>query len=101
MNIKIQHTHTREEARRRVTTLINKLKRQYGDQIQNLNEEWTDYTGTIEGSAKGYSLSGTIDVKEDVLDIDLKLPFLLQVFGNKIRSVVEEQVKKELSDGKA
>lgn len=96
MNIKIQHTHTREEAKKRVTTLINKLKVQYSGQIQNLKEEWNGYTDTIEGSAKGYSLSGTIDVNEDTIDIDLKLPFLLQIFGNKIRSVVEEQVKKEL-----
>lgn len=97
MNINIQHNQTKEEAKRRVESLIQRLKKQYGGQIQNLKEEWSGYTNKIEGSAKGYSVSGTIDVKELIVNVDLKIPFLLQVFSKKIKSVVEEQIKKELA----
>jgi len=96
MTIDIRHHHTREEAKRRVELLIQRLKKEYGGQLQNFKEEWSGYTNKMEGSAKGYAVSGTIDVKDQLVTIDLKLPFLLKVFGAKIKSVVEEQIKKEL-----
>ena len=98
MNISIQHKQTKEEAKRRMEVLIQRLKKEYGGQLQNFKEEWSDYTNKVEGSAKGYSVSGMIDVKDGVVTVDLKLPFLLKVFSSKIKSVVEEQIKKELDD---
>ena len=69
---------------------------EYGGQIQDLKEEWVDYTDKIEGTARGYSISGAIEVKDLAVNIDLKIPFILRVFGAKIRSVIEQHVRKEL-----
>jgi putative polyhydroxyalkanoate system protein len=97
MKIEIKHRLARDEAKNRISGLIDQLKREYGSQIQNLNEKWVDYTDRIEGSAKGHSISGTIDVKDQAVNIDLKLPFILKIFSGRIRSVIEDHVRKELN----
>jgi len=97
MNIKIEHRQTKDEAKRRLEALIATLKTQHASQIQNLQEQWTGYTNKIKGTARGYSVAGTLEIKELAILIDLKIPLLLQVFSKKIRSVVEEHVKKTLS----
>jgi putative polyhydroxyalkanoate system protein len=96
MNIKIEHRQTRDEAKRRVEGLIQTLKTEYGSDIKNLQEHWTGYNNQISGSAKGYSVSGTVEIKELAILIDLKIPFLLQVFSKKIRAVVDQHVKNAL-----
>jgi hypothetical protein len=97
MNVQISHTHTQEEAKRRIESLIQNLKVQFGDQISDLKEQWADYTGKIEGSAKGYSLSGSIEISPDAVTVDLKIPFILRVFSKKIRAVMEERLERSLS----
>jgi len=96
MDIEIKNALTREEAKSRIIGLIGKLKEKYGGQIEDLKEEWSGDKGKFEGSAKGHSVSGSIDVKDLVVDIHIKIPFMLRIFSGKIRSVIEEQVGKEL-----
>ena len=97
MKIEIQHLLSKEDAKIRMENLIQKLKNEYEGQIQNMSEQWANYTNSIQVAARGYSISGTIEVKESIVSVDLRIPFLLQAFSKKIRSVVEEQLKKGLS----
>jgi hypothetical protein len=97
MKIEIPHLHTREKAKIKIENLIQTVKTEYGGQIKSMNENWSDYTDAIELSAIGYSISGTIEVKESLISIDLRIPFMLQPFSKKIRSVIEEHIKKALS----
>jgi Putative polyhydroxyalkanoic acid system protein (PHA_gran_rgn) len=97
MKIEIQHQHSKEDAKSRLENLIQELKNEYAGQIQNMNEQWANYTDNIEVSAKGYSISGIIEVKESIVSVDLKIPFILLPFSKKIRSLIEDHVKKGLS----
>ncbi|HMH23629.1 MAG TPA: polyhydroxyalkanoic acid system family protein [Puia sp.] len=97
MDIQVSHTHTREEAKKRIESLIRGQMTRYGNQITDLKEHWDEYTGKFEGSAKGYSVSGTVEIDADSVTVELKVPFVLRVFSKKIRSVVEDYLKKTLS----
>jgi hypothetical protein len=97
MNIKIQHSYSKEEAKMRAEKLIHRLKNEYKDQIRNLKDEWKDYTYTIEGTAKGYSISAIVEIKDQLIEVTLGVPLMLQVFSKKIRSVIEEQIRSVLS----
>jgi putative polyhydroxyalkanoate system protein len=96
MNIQIPHSNSKDETKKRLEALTGQLKTKYGSQIQDLKEEWTGFTGKVSGSAKGYSVTGTIAIEDALVSIDLKIPFLLQVFSKKIKSAVEEHVHKTL-----
>ncbi len=45
-------------------------------------------------SAKGISLSGTIDLEPNQIVFDLDVPFLLRPFKNQALELVETQIKK-------
>ncbi len=96
MNIQITHDKGRDEAKRRLGQLIQQLKSEYSSQVEEFTEGWEGYVNTISGKAKGFSVSGIVEVKEDVIDVDLTVPLLLRGFNKKIRTLIEEKVKAAL-----
>lgn len=97
MKIEVEHHLSREEARQRIEELIEKLRVQYKDELQDLAVEWTDYRAHIRIQARGYSTAGNLSVTETTVELDFYLPFLLQVFGKKIRSLVEGRLEESLA----
>lgn len=65
----------------------------------------TTWTGPnraeISFSVKGMSLSGTVDVKDRAIDLELDVPFLLKPFQGKAISVIETEIKAWLAKEKA
>jgi hypothetical protein len=55
----------------------------------------------ISFNVKGMSLSGTVDVKDKAIDLDLDVPFLLKPFQGKAISVIETEIKAWLAKEKA
>jgi putative polyhydroxyalkanoate system protein len=96
MNVRVAHSHSKQEAKNRIEQLIQKYKEEYHAQIQNLKVKWDEYRADVEVSAKGYTISGSIDIKDNSADIDLKIPFLLQAFNKKIKSAVHDTLTKAL-----
>ncbi len=63
---------------------------------------WTSPTrAQISFSVKGISLSGSVDVKERSIDLDLDVPFLLRPFQGQAISVIEGEIKEWLVKEKA
>ena|SRR5258706_14299466 len=52
-------------------------------------------------SVKGMSLSGTVDVRDKAIDLDLDVPFLLRPFQGQAVSVIEGEIRSWLSKEKA
>jgi hypothetical protein len=97
MKIEVAHHLSREEARQRVEELIETLKVQYKNELQDLAVAWTDYNAHVRLQARGYSTAGNLGVGERNVELDFYLPFLLQVFGKKIRAVVEAKLEESLA----
>jgi Putative polyhydroxyalkanoic acid system protein (PHA_gran_rgn) len=55
----------------------------------------------ISFSVKGMSLSGSVEVKEKSIDLDLDVPFLLRPFQGQAISVIEGEIKAWLAKEKA
>jgi len=51
-----------DEALNRVKARLTEIKTQYGNMVSNLTENWNGYVGTFSGSARGFSVSGTVTV---------------------------------------
>jgi hypothetical protein len=51
-----------DEALNRVKACLTEIKTQYGNMVSNLTENWNGYVGTFSGSARGFSVSGTVTV---------------------------------------
>lgn len=52
-------------------------------------------------TAKGVSLKGDLEVKDDVIEMELDVPFLLKPFKGKALGVIEEEIQKWVGKAKA
>ena len=96
MTIQVEHTLPIQEAKHRIEELIERYSQEYKNDLQDLVVNWTEETAHIRVQARGYSSAGTIEIKDSVVDLDFYLPFLLQVFGKKIKSVIHDRIQESL-----
>jgi len=96
MTIQVEHTLPIQEAKHRIEELIERYSQEYKNDLQDLVVNWTEDTAHIRVQARGYSSAGTIEIKDSVVDLDFYMPFLLQVFSKKIKSVVHDRIQESL-----
>jgi Putative polyhydroxyalkanoic acid system protein (PHA_gran_rgn) len=96
MTIQFEHTLPKQEAKHRIEELIERYSQEYKNDLQHLVVNWTEDTAHIRVQARGYSSAGTIEIKDSVVDLDFYMPFLLQVFSKKIKSVVHDRIQESL-----
>ena len=53
-----------------------------------------DDKAEISFSVKGMTLKGGVEVKDNSIDMDLEVPFMLKPFQGKAVSVIEGEIKK-------
>jgi hypothetical protein len=97
MTVQVEHTLSKQEAKRRIEGLIEQLRQENENELQSLVVDWTDDKAHIKLQARGYSTAGTLGIKENVVDLDFYVPFLLQVFGKKIKSVIHDRIQESLA----
>jgi hypothetical protein len=96
MTIQVEHTLPKPEAKHRIEGLIEQLREEYKHELQHLVVDWTEDTAHIKLQARGYSTAGSLEIKDSEVDLDFYVPFLLQVFGKKIKSVIHDRVQESL-----
>ena len=97
MTVTIPHQLPPAEAEARVKNLLEKVKAQFGDKIDNLEETWEGNTGNFKLSMSGQAASGTIRLLPAAVQVDIVLPFLATFFKGKIKSVIETEGAKILA----
>lgn len=97
MKIEIPHQRTKEEAQARIKNLLQNLKEKYAGKVNNVQENWFEDTGTFSLAMGPFSTSGSIVVKENLVEIDLTIPFIAGLYKDHIRSLIESQAKEALA----
>jgi Putative polyhydroxyalkanoic acid system protein (PHA_gran_rgn) len=94
--VTIEHHSTRAE-------VLRTLKRRFGDihaeiapYVSSVSEEWTDSGLTAEVTALGHSIHSQIDVDDQVVRIEVRLPGLLGIFSGLIETALQRQGPKLL-----
>ena len=91
LNVKIPHQLSKQEALDRIKNMLTGLKEQQKDKISNLQEDWQDNKGSFSFSVMGFDLAGDVNVGDDSVEINSKLPFAVSFF----KSTIEEMISKE------
>lgn len=63
---------------------------EYDPQISWVNERLAE----VNFRAKGLSMKGTFEIRDNAVDMDMEVPLLLRPFKNKALAVIEEQIQK-------
>jgi hypothetical protein len=91
VTVSIPHRLGREEAVRRLKSGLGSARSGYAHLMAVQEETWTGDHLQFRVSALGQSASGTIDVADDHVRLEVTLPWLLARLAEKIVPAVQKQ----------
>ena len=97
LEMSIPHQLDQQEAQDRIKSLLERVQSQFGNQVQDLKQEWNGNTGVFSFTVMNMPVSGTLTVNNNNVALDSKLPMAAAMFQGKIKSVIMEEAGKVLS----
>lgn len=91
MRIAISHHTTKANARGVLEQKIAALLSQFGGKLDDLQHRWIGDTLEFKGKARGFNVQGTMEVTDDEVVIEGKLPLLALPFEPKIKEAVRRE----------
>jgi|SRR3954463_3506816 hypothetical protein len=89
--VSIPHNLGKAEAQRRLQTGFSRLKTQFGDKLAALDETWIEDRMSFHAGAMGQTIDGHLDVMDDQVRVEVKLPWILAVVAEKARDFIQKQ----------
>jgi hypothetical protein len=87
--VSIPHRLGRSEARRRLDSGVGRLRPELGALLSGLDYHWEGDTLNFVASAMWQRITGRIEVLDDVVRIEIDLPWIMQL----LRDTVAKQVR--------
>jgi hypothetical protein len=91
MRISVPHFTTKEVARQKINERIASMFGQYGHYLAESSHSWEGDRLVFSGSAKGFKVSGTMEVTDSDVVIDAKLPLIAKPFESRVKHTVETE----------
>jgi len=91
LTVSIPHDLGRAEAMRRLQTGMGSLQAQFGDKLAKIEDRWTGDRMDFKVGVMGQSVSGHLDVREDSVQVEVQLPWVLAMLADKVRPVIQKQ----------
>lgn len=93
MRIVVPHHTDKATARNKINERLGQLLGQFGHFLGDSKHEWNGDTLTFSGNAKGFKVSGSLEVTDENVIIEGKLPLLAKPFEPRIKSSVEKEAE--------
>jgi hypothetical protein len=97
LNMVIPHQLSQDEALKRIKEMLNKLKAENPDKINDIKEKWIGYSGEFSFTAQSFLFSGTITVEPNQVNLDATLPLMAMLFKSKIEETIRQEAEKLLT----
>ena len=91
MRITVPHRTDKENAKKKINARIAQLFGQYGHYLSESEHKWDGDRLYFSGSAKGIKTSGTIEVTDNEVIIDGKLPLIAKPFEPRVKHTIEKE----------
>ena len=89
--VSIPHRLGREEALRRIKAGLAAARNNYSMLLNFHEETWSGDHVAFNVSALGQNAAGTIDVGDDQVRVEVRLPWLLSVFAEKLTPAIRKE----------
>ena len=98
MHLEIPHKFTtKAEAAARVKSALVEMRPHLGDKAKIEKEEWVGDTLNFVADIQGQNISGTLEVRDAMYDINAKLPLMMRMFEGRIEKALKEQTAQMLA----
>lgn len=93
--IELQHRTSLSvsEIKEKAERLINDALEEFKDKISDAHQEWRGNTLVFSLSVMGFTVSGQVTAKDNLITVEAKLPFVAGVFRGKIREKFYKKAK--------
>lgn len=89
--VSIPHQLGKAEAKRRLEAGFGQVKQQLGGQLATLNDTWDGDRMGFDLGIMGQKVQGHLDVAEDHVRLEVQLPWMLAMFADKAKAVIQRQ----------
>jgi hypothetical protein len=94
--VHVDHSLGKDEALQRLHGMMGQVKENYGNQISDLQENWTDNGGNFSFKAMGFKIGGDLLVTDTGVDIDVEIPWAAKMFQSTIETTIRERAERLL-----
>lgn len=95
--VSIDHSLGQDVALERIKGILGQVKENYGSQVSDLQEDWTDNGGTFSFKAMGFKISGDLLVTDAKVMIDAEYPWAAKPFQGTIETTIRERAERLLA----
>lgn len=92
VNVSVPYQISQVEALTRIQARIAQIKAQYSNKVSDLRENWSGYVGTFSGSARGFSVSGSLVVNPSEVIVQIGLPFIAIMYKGQIEAGIRNEL---------
>lgn len=96
-SISIDHSLGQEEALDRIKGILAQVKENYGSQVSDLQENWTDHGGDFSFKAMGFKIAGDLTVTDSKVLINAEYPWAAKPFQGTIETTIRERAERLLA----
>jgi putative polyhydroxyalkanoate system protein len=89
--ITISHRLGRDEAKRRLDDGLGHIRGQLAGFVNSLDYTWTGYRLDFSVTAMRQGIDGLIQIEDDSVRVEIRLPLLLRMLANKITGRVRSK----------
>ena len=91
MTASIPHRLTRAEAKRRIQEQLGTIRREFAHQLHDVHESWTGDTLDFSLRSLGQSITGSLNVDDQAVHVEVDLPWLLAMLAGPLRRQIEDK----------
>ena len=91
MKITVPHNTDKASARKMIEERIHQVMATYGHYLSEHEHRWEGDRLFFSGKAKGMKAEGTVEITDNEVIIDGKLPLLAKPFEPRIKSQIERE----------
>lgn len=95
-NVSVPHPLSQADAVERLQSVLAKAQDFYGDQVGDLQQQWTDNVLKYAFRVLGMQIGGTMTVLDKRVDVVGDLPLAAALLKGRITSTLEEQLRRVL-----
>jgi Putative polyhydroxyalkanoic acid system protein (PHA_gran_rgn) len=89
--VTIPHRLGKGEAKRRLEAGFTKVRQGVGESFVVLKDSWAGEHLDFEASLLGRSTTGTVDVADDHVRLEVQLPWILSLLANQAKALVQRE----------
>lgn len=93
MRITVPHRIDKATVRKKIEERLHQMLATYGHYLSEVEHRWEGDRLVFSGKAKGMKANGTVDITDNEVIIDGKLPLLAKPFEPRIKSTIEKEAE--------